>query len=240
MRLLVSVRDAAEAREAVVGGADVLDAKEPAAGALGAVPAPVLAAIAAAAPSSVPLSVALGDQRDPAALAAAIRGLPFSRRPAPVYAKFALATTAAAAPALLVAAVAAAEAHPARPRLVAAAYADAPAGVLPAIAVLRAVARTGVHGLLLDTCVKDGRTLLDFVRPEILAAWVAGVRGEGLLCALAGTLGEPQLPILTRLGADLLGVRGAVCRQGREGRVEAARVRGLQQALRAGVAPAAV
>lgn len=240
MRLLVSVRDAAEAREALAGGADVLDAKEPTAGALGAVPAPVLATIAAAVPASVALSVALGEQRDPGTLAAAIRALPFSRRPAPVYAKFALATSAAAAPALLAAAVAAAEAHPARPRLIAAAYADAPSGVLPAIAVLRAVARTGVHGLLLDTSVKDGRTLLDFVRPEILAAWVAGVRGEGLLCALAGALGEAQIPVLSRLGADLLGVRGAACRMGREGRVEAARVRGLQRALQAPAAAVGV
>ena len=37
MQLLVSVRDAAEAAEAIAAGADIVDAKEPGAGALGAV-----------------------------------------------------------------------------------------------------------------------------------------------------------------------------------------------------------
>ena len=37
MRLLVSVRSAAEARAALSGGADIIDAKEPSLGSLGAV-----------------------------------------------------------------------------------------------------------------------------------------------------------------------------------------------------------
>ena len=45
MRLLVSVRDAVEADAAVDGGAEIVDAKEPAAGSLGAVAPAVLAAI---------------------------------------------------------------------------------------------------------------------------------------------------------------------------------------------------
>ncbi|MGH8059229.1 MAG: (5-formylfuran-3-yl)methyl phosphate synthase, partial [Candidatus Entotheonellia bacterium] len=45
-RLLASVRDAAEARAALQGGADVLDAKEPSAGPLGACTPAVLHAIA--------------------------------------------------------------------------------------------------------------------------------------------------------------------------------------------------
>ena len=42
MRLLVSVSSAAEASAALAGGADVIDAKDPLAGALGAVSADVL------------------------------------------------------------------------------------------------------------------------------------------------------------------------------------------------------
>ena len=45
MRLLVSVADAAEARAALAGGADIIDAKEPRHGALGAVAPDVLRAI---------------------------------------------------------------------------------------------------------------------------------------------------------------------------------------------------
>ena len=41
MHLLVSVRNAEEAAAALAGGADVIDAKDPAAGALGPVPVQV-------------------------------------------------------------------------------------------------------------------------------------------------------------------------------------------------------
>ena len=61
MRLLVSVRTAAEVAAGAGGGADIIDAKEPAAGSLGAVTPDVLREIAALVPAGVPLSVALGD-----------------------------------------------------------------------------------------------------------------------------------------------------------------------------------
>ena len=47
-KLLVSVRDAAEARLAVEAGVDLIDVKEPSAGPLGAAAAETLAEIAAA------------------------------------------------------------------------------------------------------------------------------------------------------------------------------------------------
>src|SRR2546428_3064743 len=80
MRLLVSVRGPVEARAAVAGGADVVDAKDPARGALGAVRAERLAAIRRAVGAARPVSAALGDARDDAtvaAAAAAARGVAF-------------------------------------------------------------------------------------------------------------------------------------------------------------------
>ncbi len=61
MRLLVSVRTEHEVAAALAGGADIIDAKEPARGSLGPVSPEVLQAIAARVPESMPLSVALGD-----------------------------------------------------------------------------------------------------------------------------------------------------------------------------------
>ena len=61
MRLLVSVRAAAEVAPALAGGAAIVDAKEPARGSLGAVRPEVLRQIASLVPATVPLSVALGD-----------------------------------------------------------------------------------------------------------------------------------------------------------------------------------
>src|ERR671923_2585613 len=61
MRLLVSVRDADEARAALRGGAEVIDAKDPSRGALGAVDASVLHDIVAVVGGKRPVSAALGD-----------------------------------------------------------------------------------------------------------------------------------------------------------------------------------
>src|SRR5205823_6162635 len=58
MRLLVSVRGSVEARAAVAGGADVIDAKDPARGPLGAVRRDRLAAIRLAVGAARPVSAA--------------------------------------------------------------------------------------------------------------------------------------------------------------------------------------
>src|SRR5438105_15965250 len=71
MRLLVSVRGPVEARAAVAGGADVIDAKDPARGALGPVRLDQLAAIRRVVGAARSVSAALGDARDDAMVAAA-------------------------------------------------------------------------------------------------------------------------------------------------------------------------
>src|SRR5256885_4242496 len=80
MRLLVSVRGSVEARAALAGGADVIDAKDPARGALGPVQRDRLAAIRRVVGAARPVSAALGDADDDAmaaAAAAAARGVAF-------------------------------------------------------------------------------------------------------------------------------------------------------------------
>src|SRR3989442_5255876 len=73
MRLLVSVSSAAEASAALAGGADVIDAKEPLAGALGAVSMEVLREIHAAVAGARIVTAALGDAADEAAIERAAR-----------------------------------------------------------------------------------------------------------------------------------------------------------------------
>src|SRR5438093_1282545 len=65
MQLLVSVADASEGRAALLGGADVIDAKDPRQGALGAVRPEVLRELRAAVGAARPLSAALGDAGPP-------------------------------------------------------------------------------------------------------------------------------------------------------------------------------
>src|SRR5881397_3803371 len=68
MRLLVSVASAAEVAAALAGGADIVDAKDPRTGALGAVPLDGLRAIHAAVDSARPVTAAIGDAIDEAAI----------------------------------------------------------------------------------------------------------------------------------------------------------------------------
>src|SRR5918999_331332 len=76
MQLLVSVRSAAEVESAVSGGADVVDAKEPRNGSLGAVSMATLTAIMRSVPETVPLSIALGDVSHRAEVAQAVAAIP--------------------------------------------------------------------------------------------------------------------------------------------------------------------
>ena len=75
MKLLVSVADAAEARAAVEGGADIIDAKDPKTGALGRVSLSVLQAIRETVAPSMPLSAALGEVRFPDEVSAQFDGI---------------------------------------------------------------------------------------------------------------------------------------------------------------------
>jgi uncharacterized protein (UPF0264 family) len=102
MRLLVSVRSAAEVAAAVAGGADIVDAKEPALGSLGAVSGRVLREIAHSLPAGVPLSIAMGDPRNVAALETAMAALDgLAPRPSRVYVKIGLSAAGDGAKALL-------------------------------------------------------------------------------------------------------------------------------------------
>lgn len=227
MRLLVSVRGPVEARAAVAGGADVVDAKDPALGALGAVPTDRLAAIRRAVGAARPVSAALGDARDEATVTAAVTaasGVAF------VKLGFGGVTSESRAERL---------AHVARrgggvtTGLVLVAYADwRRATSLAPDRLLAVAAETGAAGLLLDTAWKDA-PLFALVSPGAVASWVAAVRATGLFAALAGSLSGGDFATARAIGADLVGVRGAACIGGRRGRVSQARVAALQRLVRA-------
>jgi uncharacterized protein (UPF0264 family) len=162
MRLLVSVANAAEVSAALAGGADVIDAKDPLAGALGAVAVDVLREIHAASAGRRPVTAALGDTADEAAIERAARAY---AAVGVVFVKIGFAGIASAG---RVAALTAAAVGGDRTGsdgncgVVAVAYADADraASVAPAI-LMKVAARAGAEGLLLDTAARlRPRTLL--------------------------------------------------------------------------------
>jgi (5-formylfuran-3-yl)methyl phosphate synthase len=230
MQLLVSVADAVEARHAVDGGADLIDAKDPRTGALGAVSVDTLRQIHAMVAGRRLVTAALGDADDEetierAAFDYGTLGVGF------VKLGFAGITDRSRVERLIIAALRGVRATGLEHcGVVAVGYADT-GGVtsVEPTALVHIGARTGAKGVLLDTADKDGPGLRALVSPAALASWIALARGARLLVAVAGKLGGDDLPLMRLAGADIVGVRGAACEGGRSGRVVAEKVKGLRE-----------
>lgn len=233
MRLLVSVVDAADARVAAAAGADIVDVKNPAEGSLGAPSPAVIEGVRAVVPAELPVSAAIGDMPDlPGTAALAALGAARSGATLVKVGLWGVATEAEAV--TLLRAVRDGVAGVPGAVVVAAAYADArrvaPAPLAPEL--LPGVARAaGVAACMLDTAIKDGRGLLDWLSPDELTSLVADAHDAGLQVALAGALSAQDLPVVRATDADIVGVRSAACGDGRRsGSLEAARVRALRAA----------
>jgi uncharacterized protein (UPF0264 family) len=230
MKLLVSVVDAGEARAAAAAGADIVDVKNPAEGSLGAPSPAVIAGVREVVPAGLPVSAAIGDMPTrPGTAALAALGAAGSGA---TFVKVGLwGVTTEGDAVLLLRAVRDAVANVPGAVVVAAAYADAGrvahAPLAPEL-LPRVAGAAGVGVCLLDTAVKDGRGLLEFLGPDTLTSLVSDAHAAGLQVALAGALRAEDLPVVCDTGADIAGVRSAACRDGRRsGRLDAERVRAL-------------
>lgn len=224
---MISVVSADEAREAMLGGAGILDIKNPAEGSLGAQVPRIIQEIKNIASGSLEISAAIGDLPNLpgtaalAALGAAVCGAD--------YVKVGLYGVRSETEAITLLCEVNNAVRQSRCSIIAAGYADFHrAGTLDPDYLPRAASLAGVRGCLLDTAIKDGRTLFDFIDPQHLRLMIEQAHAVGLLFGLAGALGERDLPIARDLGADVIGLRTAVCRDNqRKGPLEAARVRRL-------------
>ena len=224
MRLLVSVATAADARAAVEGGADIVDAKDPGAGPLGAVTLDCLHEIRDAVAGARPLTAALGEAADEGTVERDARA--YAGAGATLIKIGLLGTTdVALAGSLLTAAVRGVSGTACG--VVAVAYADASTQALSPQTVIAVAARAGARGVLIDTMDKHGPGLLGVMSTVELMRWISAGRAAGLLVAVAGKVTAPDLDLIAEAGADVAGVRGAACIGGRNGRVSADLVRDL-------------
>ncbi len=208
VKLLVSVRSAAEAKAAVAGGAAIIDVKEPRLGSLGRADFSVWQDVRSSVPSHVTLSVALGELTDwlrapPIVVPpSAWSGISFQKlglagaspdwsqrwRELRHYLGAALHTS---------------------PHWVAVVYTDWQAAGAPAPdAVISACASANeCRGVLIDTWDKSrpGAINCSFRR------WINQAREAGRFVALAGGLDESTISELSDLEPDIVAVRGAAC-----------------------------
>jgi len=226
MQLLVSVSDAAEARAASDGGADIIDAKDPLMGALGAVRPDVLSEIRHVVDPSRLLTAALGDADAAAAVEELAQEL-LVRGARLVKVGFAGVADAGRIEEIIARLARACAVVDEASGLVAVAYADARVvGCIDAHELLPIAARWA-SGVLVDTAHKRGPGLLDLWSMATLESWVSQAHAHGLMVAVAGKLGLDDLQAVADAGADVAGVRGAACVRGRIGRVSSERVRAL-------------
>jgi len=234
MQLLVSVSNEAEACAAREGGADIIDAKDPHAGALGAVSLDTFRRIQSIGAPGGPVSAALGDADREDAIERMARDYT-SAGATFVKVGFAGIEDASLVRSLLRAAVrGASDAHG---HVVAVAYADA-MSTLTLDEVLDAASSAGASGVLVDTADKSGPGLRSLIDGDTLARWISRAHDAGLTVAVAGKLVLDDLEWARDRGADIAGVRGAACQSGRASRVLAEKIRLLRAAAAPLVAPA--
>jgi uncharacterized protein (UPF0264 family) len=224
MKLMISVLSAAEALDAVAGGAAILDVKNPAEGSLGAQTPKVIREIKRTVSGRVPVSAAIGDMPNlPGTAALAALGAASCGAD---YIKIGLHGPANESEALylLQEIREAVKEYPVS--VIAAGYADhARCGALDPTCLPHLAAAAGIRGCLLDTAIKDNRPLFDFLNPQQLHSMAEQAHSAGLLFGLAGALREEDLPLARNLGADIVGLRTAVCRNNqRSGPLEAERI----------------
>jgi (5-formylfuran-3-yl)methyl phosphate synthase len=218
---LASVRSAEEALIALAGGADIVDVKEPSAGALGRADGESLAAIVGTIGGTRPVSATIGDLAlDPEIVVAAVRETAASGVDIVKIGLFAgdLDGTLAALASLTRAGV----------RLVAVAFADR----TPDLATLvPRCAAAGFAGIMLDTADKGVGSLVAHLSLEAMARFVAAARAHGLLSGLAGALRLADIPALATLSPDYLGFRSALTVGGRDRAIDLAAVESVRRAL---------
>lgn len=216
-RLLASVADLAEMEVARLGGADIVDLKQPAFGALGAWGADALTAAvtlwSAWGETRPMLSATAGDQpMVPAILREAALGI--ARTGVPMV-KVGIFDSPRAADCIDALAPLAATT-----RLVAVLFADQS----PDFGLIALLGRCGFAGVMLDTADKRLGRLTQHLDALTLSQFVGEARRHGLLTGVAGSLQVDDIAPLAAIGADYLGFRGALCRGGRTGALDPARL----------------
>jgi uncharacterized protein (UPF0264 family) len=232
--LLVSVRSADEALDALAGGADVIDIKEPLRGPLGAADRQTIADVVRAVDGRAPVTAAAGELVDllPQVDANSIEPM----APGVSLVKIGLAHCGGMcdwqgywrrASAALTGGDGTSHAL-----TVAVSYADWHAAAAPAPASIHSAAlEFRCRVVLIDTWDKSTGSLFDHWPYDELRSFVERVRASGLAIVLAGSLSGSNLLAATDLRPQLVAVRGAACDDGRDSTVSQFQIAGLRQSM---------
>lgn len=212
MKLLISPTNVEEAKEAIAGGADIIDVKNPKEGALGANYPWVIKSIRDITPRNLEVSCTLGEVPNLpgsislAALGAASLGVD--------YIKVGLSglRNLEDAVSLLQNVSKAVKGCNPNIKVAATGYADAEKiGSIDPLMLPEIATRAQIDIAMIDTSTKDGRNLFDYLSTTQIREFVDSTHKKGLKAALAGSLRKQDLTAVYNLGADIAGMRSAAC-----------------------------
>ncbi len=222
-RMLASVNSLAEAELALACGVDIIDLKQPAQGALGALETSTITTIVTQIAGRCPLSATIGDlplQAEvilPAVTRMAATGVQ--------YVKIGFFPDGDQRSLIEHLRPIAAQGT----QLIAVLFADAAAD----FSLLPALYAAGFTGVMLDTMHKQHGSLLQLLSTTQLREFVTQAKARGLLSGLAGSLRLQDIADLLPLEPDYLGFRGALCNaQQRTNGIDSKAMHVVRQALR--------
>ncbi|EIJ43063.1 hypothetical protein BegalDRAFT_2204 [Beggiatoa alba B18LD] len=221
-QLLASVMNVAEADQALQGGADIIDLKNPLAGALGALPSATIRAVTQFVNHRAPVSATVGDL--PMQAEMIYRAVAKTMDDGVDYVKIGFwgATPALDCMKAL---------EPLTQRggkLIAVLFADQQ----PNLATLFEFAQAGFTGVMLDTANKQKGNLTHYLNNSELGFFVKQTQSLGLINGLAGSIGLANIPQLMILSPFYLGFRGALCvAQQRQAVLQAHAVKQIREAM---------
>ena len=120
---------------------------------------------------------------------------------------------------------------PQKQALIAVLFAD----TQPDLTILATLKASGFVGVMLDTMDKQQGSLTQVLAAEQIATFVFQAKELQLLCGLAGSLRISDIPELIAYHPDYLGFRGALCQEhNRVGQLNVQAVRAIKEAMQAG------
>ncbi len=227
MKLLISPMDKEEALEAIRGGADIIDIKNPEEGSLGASYPWIVDEIKRIC-KDIETSATLGDVKDSFGLVS-LGAYALSNIGVDYIKVGFLVKDFDKAVKLARSVKKSIKFSKGKSKLILAGYGDYKEILSINPIELIDVAKTvGADGVMIDTYQKSGKNLLNFMKYDEISNFVKKAKENGLIVALAGSLGKNEILTLKNLKPDVFGVRGAVCIGGRLGRISSKLVRELK------------
>jgi len=198
---LISVTSIAEAQIALDNGADIIDLKDPSAGALGALPMPLILSIVSYINGQKLVSATIGDlPMQPDLILERVVLLATTNVD---YIKIGFFESSNYQPCL----DALVDVAKTGVKLIAVLFAEH----IYLEGIIEAINKTGFIGIMLDTATKNGHTFLDYYAEQQRKEFAQKVLAQGLTFGLAGSLKLQHIAIAKEINPTYIGFRGGVC-----------------------------